>query len=159
NGYREWGVDLFAKLVGMFALAIWDSRNKRLVLARDRFGEKPLYYADQPDAFVFGSEIKALLTWPGMPRRPDMRAMHDYLTFGFTLAPGTAFAGISRLRPAHYLVYESGKQPEIHRYWQMPLPDESAKFRSTESLKHELIERLRGAVSSCLVSDVPLGAF
>ena len=159
NGYRAWGTDLFAKLVGMYALAIWDSRNKRLVMARDRFGEKPLYYADLPDSFVFGSEIKALLTWPGMPRRPDMAALHDYLTFGFTMAPGTAFAGVQRLPPAHFLILDMGRLPEIHRYWQMPLPGDGAITGSTEDLKHELIERLRAAVKSCLVADVPLGAF
>lgn len=159
NGYRKWGTDLFSKLVGMFAIAIWDSREKRLVLARDRFGEKPLYYAERPDALVFGSEIKALLTWPGMPRQPDMAGLHDYLTFGFTLGPGTAFAGIGRLQPAHYLVCDAGKQPKIHRYWQMPMPGDAGTVGSTENLKHELIERLRHAVKSCLVSDVPLGAF
>jgi len=159
NGYREWGTGLFARLVGMFAIAIWDSRVKQLVLARDRFGEKPLYYADVPEAFVFGSEVKALLTWPRMPRRPDMAALHDYLSFGFTLAPATAFSGISRLMPAHYLVLAVGKQPTIHRYWQMPLPADGTKFGSTENLKQELIERLRAAVKSCLVSDVALGAF
>ena len=159
NGYRKWGTDLFSKLVGMFAIAIWDSRRKRLVLARDRFGEKPLYYAERPDAFVFGSEIKALLTWPDMPRRPDMAGLHDYLTFGFTLGPGTAFAGIGRLQPAHFLVLDTGKRPHIHRYWQMPMPGDGATAGTTEDLQHELIERLRAAVKSCLVSDVPLGAF
>jgi asparagine synthase (glutamine-hydrolysing) len=159
NGYRKWGTDLFSKLVGMFAIAIWDSQQKRLVLARDRFGEKPLYYADRPDALVFGSEIKALLTWPGMPRRPDMAALHDYLTFGFTLGPGTAFAGIGRLQPAHFLVCDAGKQPHIHCYWRMPMPGDGVTLGTTESLQHELIERLRHAVKSCLVSDVPLGAF
>lgn len=159
EGYREWGTGLFAKLVGMFALAIWDSRQKRLVMARDRFGEKPLYYADRPDAFVFGSEIKALLTWPGMPRRPDYAGLHDFLTFGYTLAPGTAFAGISRLKPAHFLVYDAGKQPETHCYWRMPLPGDGKALGSAEDLQNELIERLRAAVKACLVSDVPLGAF
>src|SRR6266404_1100859 len=78
NGYRKWGTDLFSKLVGMFAIAIWDSGQKRLVLARDRFGEKPLYYADRPDALVFGSEIKALMTWPKMPRQPDMARSEEH---------------------------------------------------------------------------------
>ncbi|MBY0320975.1 MAG: asparagine synthase (glutamine-hydrolyzing) [Reyranella sp.] len=159
NGYRKWGTDLFSKLVGMFAIAIWDSQRHRLVLARDRFGEKPLYYADRPDAMVFGSEIKALLTWPNMPRRPDMAALHDYLTFGFTMGPGTAFEGIGRLQPAHFLVYDPGKKPVIERYWQMPLPGDRPVSGSDEDLKQELIERLRHAVRSCLVSDVPLGAF
>ncbi len=159
NGYRKWGTDLFSKLVGMFAIAIWDSRQKRLVLARDRFGEKPLYYAERPDAFVFGSEIKALLTWPNMPRQPDMAGLHDYLTFGFTLGPGTAFAGIGRLQPAHFLVLDVGKRPHVQRYWQIPMPGDGATLGTTEDLQHELIERLRAAVKSCLVSDVPLGAF
>jgi asparagine synthase (glutamine-hydrolysing) len=159
NGYRKWGNDLFSKLVGMFAIAIWDSQNKRLVLARDRFGEKPLYYAERPDAIVFGSEIKALLTWPGMPRQPDMAGLHDYLTFGFTLGPDTAFAGVSRLQPAHFMICDAGKRPEIHRYWQMPVPSDGAVHGTAESLQHELIERLQHAVRSCLVSDVPLGAF
>lgn len=159
NGYRKWGTDLFSKLVGMFAIAIWDSAQKRLVLARDRFGEKPLYYADRPDALVFGSEIKALLTWPGMRRRPDMAALHDYLTFGFTLGPGTAFDGIGRLQPAHFMICEAGKRPQIHRYWQLPMPGDGATAGTAESLQHELIERLRHAVRACLVADVPLGAF
>jgi asparagine synthase (glutamine-hydrolysing) len=159
NGYREWGTALFGRLVGMFALAIWDSQAHHLVLARDRFGEKPLYYADLPEAFVFGSEIKALLTWPGAPRRPNMAALHDYLSFGFTLGPDTAFVGISRLMPAHYLVLRPSRRPELTRYWQMPLPADGPRFSSVENLKQELIERLRGAVKSCLVSDVPLGAF
>lgn len=159
NGYREWGLDLFSKLVGMFAIAIWDSARKRLVLARDRFGEKPLYYAHRPDAFVFGSEIKAILTWPGMPRRPDMASIHDYLSFGFSMAPGTCFEGIGRLQPAHLLVYEVGKEPRISRYWEMPSPDGGTASGSTDDLKRELIDRLRDAVKSCLVSDVPLGAF
>lgn len=159
NGYRKWGCELFAKLIGMFAIGIWDSERKRLVLARDRFGEKPLYYADRADALVFGSEIKALLTWPGMPRRPDMAALHDYLSFGFTIGPGTAFAGIGRLQPAHYLVYDLGKKPVIQRYWHMPVPVPGAQLGTVEDLCHELIERLKQAVKYCLVSDVPLGAF
>lgn len=159
NGYRKWGTDLFSKLVGMFAIALWDSTNRRLVLARDRFGEKPLYYADRPDALVFGSEIKALLTWPGMRRRPDMAALHDYLTFGFTLGPGSAFGGIGRLQPAHFMVCDAGKAPQIHRYWQLPLPGTGTTAGTTDALQHELIERLRHAVRSCLVADVPLGAF
>ncbi|WP_422002549.1 asparagine synthase (glutamine-hydrolyzing) [Reyranella sp.] len=159
NGYRKWGTGLFAKLVGMFAIAIWDSRRKRLVLARDRFGEKPLYYADRPDALVFGSEIKALLTWPGMPRQPDMAALHDYLSFGFTLGPGTAFAGIGRLQPAHFLVWDIGNAPTVQRYWHMPVPEPGATMGTVEDLRHELIDRLRQAVKYCLVSDVPLGAF
>ncbi len=77
-----------AHLIGMFAIAIWDSRLDHLVLARDRFGEKPLYYMERPEAFLFGSEIKAILTWPGVPRVANFAALHDFLTFGVTLGPG-----------------------------------------------------------------------
>lgn len=159
HGYRHWGVGLFSRLVGMFAIAIWDSRHSRLVLARDRFGEKPLYYVDNPDALLFGSEIKALLTWPNTPRQPNYAALHDFLSFGFTLGPETAFAGIKRLQPAHVMVCEPGKPPMIERYWHLPAPGDDPVRSTVDDLKRELIERLRAAVELCLVSDVPLGAF
>src|SRR5581483_10207581 len=159
NGYRHWGTGVFARLLGMFAIAIWDARLGRLVLARDRFGEKPLYYAERPEGFLFGSEIKSILTWPGMPRRPDYEALHDFLSFGFTLGPGTSFAGVQRLQPAHFMVCERGKGPVVERYWRLPGPGEDPVRGSVEDLKHELIDRVRAAVQGCLVSDVPLGAF
>src|SRR5881396_3765452 len=112
-GFKEWGTDLFQKLVGMFALAIWDSDSKRLVLARDRFGEKPLYYCERSDRFMFASEIKAILAHSEVARRPNRQALHDYLTYGYTLGPETAFDGIMRLQPAHYMVIEPGKVPVI----------------------------------------------
>ncbi|MFV3126371.1 asparagine synthase (glutamine-hydrolyzing) [Niveispirillum sp. KHB5.9] len=158
NGYREWGTAVFSRLVGMFAIAIWDGAEQRLVLARDRFGEKPLYYYNSIDSLVFASEIKAILTWPDVPRRPSHAAIHDYLTFGYTLGPGTAFAGIHRLQPAHYMVIEPGRPATTHRYWQLPEPREQ-KPRVLKDLRAELIERLRSSVHACLVSDVPLGAF
>lgn len=158
NGYREWGTGIFSRLSGMFAIAIWDSAEQRMVLARDRFGEKPLYYYNSIDSLVFASEIKAILTWPDVPRRPCASAIHDYLTYGYTLGPGSAFMGIQRLPPAHYMVVEPGRPASIHRYWQLPEPRQQ-KPRVLEDLKVELIDRLRAAVHACLVSDVPLGAF
>lgn len=159
NGYRQWGDGVFARLVGMFAIVIWDSRRRRLVAARDRFGEKPLYYADRPDALLFASELKAILAWPGVPRRADGAALHDYLSFSFVPGTDTAFAGLKRLPPAHFMVCEAGRTPILQRYWQLPQPGDSPLRASTETLKHELIERIRGAVDLCLVADVPLGAF
>jgi asparagine synthase (glutamine-hydrolysing) len=157
-GFKEWGVGLFPRLVGMFALSIWDSAERRMVLARDRFGEKPLYYKVDADFAVFGSEIKAILAMPGVRRVPDREALHDYLTFGYTLGPGTAFEGISRLPAAHYMVLEPGRQPLLARYWELPsLPEQCA--RSTDELREALIDRLRNAVKGCLIADVPLGAF
>jgi asparagine synthase (glutamine-hydrolysing) len=159
NGYRHWGTGVFSRLVGMFAIAIWDSRRRRLVLARDRFGEKPLYYMERPDALLFGSEIKAILTWPGVPRTAELSALHDFLSFGYIPGPDTAFAGIKRLQPAHFMVCEPGRRPVISRYWQLPLPGEDPVTGGVEDLRVELIERVRAAVESCLIADVPLGAF
>lgn len=159
NGYRHWGTRVFSRLVGMFAIAIWDSKLHRLVLGRDRFGEKPLYYVERPDVFLFGSEIKAILTWPGVPRVAELSALHDFLSFGYVPGPHTAFAGVKRLQPAHFMMCEPGKAPVIERYWQLPHPGDRLIGGRVEDLQAELIERVRAAVKSCLVSDVPLGAF
>src|SRR6478672_7661425 len=111
NGWHAWGERLFGRLRGMFALALWDRRSRRLVLARDRVGKKPLYYAEAPrsahQAFLFGSEIKAVLAWPGMAREPDLAAIDHYLTLQYVPSPETAFVGVRRLPPAHYLVVEA----------------------------------------------------
>src|SRR5438270_2028751 len=98
NGWHAWGPALFPRLRGMFALALWDRRSRRLILARDRLGKKPLYYAAPADAngraVLFGSEIKALLAWPGLERRPNLAAIDQYLTLQYVPAPETAFAGV-----------------------------------------------------------------
>jgi len=95
NGWHAWGPKIFSRLRGMFAVAIWDRRSQRLILARDRVGKKPLYYAPTAEALLFGSEIKALLAWPGLPRVPDLSAIDRYLTLGYVPAPSTAFAFLS----------------------------------------------------------------
>jgi asparagine synthase (glutamine-hydrolysing) len=159
HGYKHWGADLFSKLVGMFAIAIWDSVSKKMTIARDRFGEKPLYYFDGPNEFIFASEIKAILAWPKVPRIPDKAAIHDYLTFGYTVGPYTAFSGIKRLQPAHYMILETDKKPIIERYWSLPDVSSQKLSSNTNDLKVELIQRFQSAVESCLISDVPLGAF
>lgn len=159
NGYHKWGAAVFERLVGMFAIVIWDSRLERLIAARDRFGEKPLYYAERPDAILFASEIKGILSWPDVPRRPNLDALHDFLSFSYTIGTDTAFSGIKRLPPAHLMICERGRPPVIQRYWQLPEPGTNSILSSVADLKHELIERVRQAVSMCLVADVPLGAF
>jgi asparagine synthase (glutamine-hydrolysing) len=159
NGYREWGTGLFQRLVGMFAIIIWDSHAQRLVAARDRFGEKPLHYLERPDGVLFGSEIKAILTWPGVPRRPNPSALHDFLSFSYTIGTDTAFAGIKRLPPAHLMVCTRGRPPLLQRYWQLPPAGENPVTGSVTDLKRELIDRIRNAVTLCRVADVPLGAF
>jgi asparagine synthase (glutamine-hydrolysing) len=164
NGWHAWGPKIFTRLRGMFALAIWDRRSQSLILARDRLGKKPLYYAATTTAFLFGSEIKALLTWPGVPRTADPSTIDRYLTLGYVPAPDTAFAGIRKLPAAHYLVVEARADknlgaPELVRYWRLPEPRATRRHRRTSDLKRELVGHLEEAVRLRLISDVPLGAF
>jgi len=163
-GYAAWGDDVLKRLRGMFAIALWDRRRRRLLLARDRFGKKPLYYTQVGDAFLFGSEIKALLAWPGADRTPDLAAIDQYLTLQYVPAPRTAFRAVRKLPEAHYLVLETGggehgRTPTPTRYWQLPLPRAAKNRASAETLQRELIERLTESIKLRLISDVPLGAF
>ena len=163
NGWHAWGPKLFSRLRGMFALAIWDRRSQRLILVRDRVGKKPLYYAATETAFLFGSEIKALLTWPGLAREPNLAAIDRYLSLGYVPAPQTAFSGIYRLPAAHYLVLQARSDgnldgPELARYWRLPEP-RALRRRSATELERELVTHLEEAVRLRLISDVPLGAF
>lgn len=154
--YLEWGRECLARFNGMFALAIWDSKDESLFLARDRLGIKPLYYADTPAGFAFASEVKALLAIPGTERAVDLEALDQFMTFLWTPGPGTAFRGVSKLPPAHYLVYRDGKA-EISEYWDL-------KFEEDDSItESEWIERVREQVARSvraqMLADVPLGAF
>lgn len=158
HAYKAWGTRLFTKLTGMFSLAIWDSLNRRLTLARDRFGEKPLYFLHTQKFFAFASEVKSIMALPGVKARPNYTAIHDYLTYGYTLSPDTAFESIQRLPPAHYMVINDGKPPTQTMYWQLPSISEQ-KIGNLEDLKHGVIDRLREAIKGCLISDVPLGVF
>jgi asparagine synthase (glutamine-hydrolysing) len=164
NGWHAWGPKILSRLSGMFALAVWDRRARRLTLARDRLGKKPLYYSVSRKEVLFGSEIKALLGWPGMRRTPDLGAIDRYLSFGYVPAPDTAFVGIRKLPAAHYLSVETHPdgylgEPELVRYWSLPEIGGSRRVWPIEELQRELIERLEEAVRLRLVSDVPLGAF
>jgi asparagine synthase (glutamine-hydrolysing) len=164
NGWHAWGAGIFSRLRGMFALAIWDRRSRRLVLARDRLGKKPLYYAASGEGFVFGSEIKALLAFPGMRRHADLSAIDQYLTWGYVPTPDTAFVGIRKLPAAHYLVVGAHPHgglsaPELVRYWRLPEPAAAPRDRPTAELRCELVAQLDEAVRLRLISDVPLGAF
>jgi asparagine synthase (glutamine-hydrolysing) len=164
NGWHAWGAGIFSRLNGMFALALWDGRSRRLVLARDRLGKKPLYYTRTPARFAFASEIKALFAWPDVERRPDLSAIDRYLTLGYVPAPATAFAQIAKLPAAHYLsVALAGDgslgEPELVRYWDLPAPAPAARPPALAELRDELAARLEASVRRRLVADVPLGAF
>jgi asparagine synthase (glutamine-hydrolysing) len=164
NGWHAWGPRLFGRLRGMFALALWDRRSRRLILARDRIGKKPLYYAPNREAFLFGSEIKAVLAWPGMGRIPNLAAIDRYLTLQYVPSPDTAFAGVRRLPPAHYLVVGAGpdgswRELELVRYWELPEPRTARAAPNPAELQRELVAHLDEAVRLRMMADVPLGAF
>ena len=158
KGYKQWGDEVIGRLRGMFAFVLWDSRNRRLLMARDRLGQKPLHYAWRGRRLLFGSEIKAILAWPGMAREPNLEAIHHYLSFRCVPAPLTAFSGVSHLPPAHYMVVEADGASRLERYWSLPEPG-SARPRPHGELAEEITERFDEAVRLCLISDVPLGVF
>jgi asparagine synthase (glutamine-hydrolysing) len=140
----------------MFAFALWDGGRRRLLLARDRPGKKPLYYRLDGDGIAFASEPKAFLAEPSFEPRPDVGALYDYLTYHYVPGPVSAFQGVRRVPPAHYLLVEDG-QVRLERYWQ--LRSEPKRRLSEADAAAELLARLRNAVRARLVADVPLGAF
>lgn len=148
------------QLDGMFAFAICDSRRKRLVLGRDPLGKKPLYYYSSPSAFVFGSEIKAVLAHPAVPREFDEEALPAYLSFGYVPTPRTFYRGVLSVPPGHVLVAEPGREPEMARYWSATEDREKEVPRpSLTAAGAEVRSRLTAAVRKRLMSDVPLGVF
>ena len=155
--WEEKGERCLDDLRGMFALAIWNRKDQSLFLARDRVGKKPLYYALLPGGgLVFGSEIKAILQHPDVQREPEFNSIDQFLTLQYVPSPVTAFRGIERIPPAHWLRWRNGRV-ELQRYWQL---DYEHKLReSEEELKEELLRLLRESVKIRLESEVPLGAF
>ncbi len=156
HGYEEWGDDVVPRLGGQFAFALWDGRRKRLLSARDRAGEKPLYYYEGRDDIVFASEIKSLLSRSDVPRELDPEALDLFLTYEFVIAPRTIFRGVKKLPPAHAMSVERGKV-EIWPYWSAP--QTVVEGRSEGEWAEELRTTLAAAVRSQMMSDVPLGAF
>jgi len=151
-------VELARRLDGMFAFAVWDARRERLVLGRDRFGKKPLYYWCSGDHLVFASEIKGVLAHPDVPRQLDEAAIPAYLTFGYVPTPRTFFAGIRSLPPGHVLTLVAGGDPRIECYWEPPLRVPGPK-PSLDGAAIEIRSLLEAAVRRRLITDVPLGAF
>ena len=158
HGYEEWGEHCVDRFRGMFAFAVWDQAARRLLLARDRLGVKPLYYCDIPGAgLVFGSEIKSLLRDPDVPRGWRPEAIDAYLTLLYIPAPDTIYRAIHKLPPGHVLVAEQGRI-RVSRYWDLEFTGDGDPARE-ETYLEELDALLREAVRLRLVSDVPLGAF
>jgi asparagine synthase (glutamine-hydrolysing) len=156
HGYEQWGPDLLPRLRGMFALALWDGRSRSLLIARDRAGEKPLYWTRTPQGLRFASEVKALLVCPDVSRELDPEALDQFLTYEYILAPRTILKGVHKLPPASYLTFGDG-EVTVRRYWDAA--SVPVKEWSDNDAVDALRERLRNAVVSQMMADVPLGAF
>jgi asparagine synthase (glutamine-hydrolysing) len=159
HAYEEWDVECLNRFRGMFALAIWDSNLRRLFMARDRLGKKPLVYFHKGGHLIFASEIKAILQGPDIERKVNLYALHNYLTYQYVPSPDTIFEGIKKLPPAHYLLYDHLGNIRIERYWKL-------HFTPTQNTDNDLSEwcdrirtELEESVKLRLISDVPLGAF
>ena len=155
RGYGKWGVDLFRKLRGMFALALWDSQKQQLLLARDPLGIKPLYYYATKDQLVFASELRALLASGLVPRRVDPAGVDSYLACGSVAAPLTIIDGIKQLLPGHYLQVSVNEISDV----EFEFPEREAVAGDRDDAVARLRAELQESVRLHLVSDVPLGVF
>ncbi|MGH7315878.1 MAG: asparagine synthase (glutamine-hydrolyzing), partial [Candidatus Rokuibacteriota bacterium] len=156
HAWEEYGDAFVGRLRGMFALALWDLRERRLLLARDRIGKKPLYYTHDPERLLFASELKAVICHPSVKRAVSLEAMDGYLTFGSVPAPHTIYQDVQQLPPARYLIWERGRVRTVE-YWDLTYREagprtEAEWLQAFESTFDEAV-RMR------LISDVPLGAF
>jgi asparagine synthase (glutamine-hydrolysing) len=154
EAFREWDTECFGRLRGMFAVALWSESRRRLILARDRVGIKPLYYYRSRDNLYFGSELKAILAHPEVPRVLDLEALSAYLALNYVPAPMTLIEGIKKVPPGHFLEWRQG-QVRMESWWRIPAA--VPRKISFEDAKEELDLLLRQSVREHLVADVPLG--
>ncbi|MCH7838637.1 MAG: amidotransferase 1, exosortase A system-associated [Planctomycetes bacterium] len=159
HAWEEWGADCVKRFRGMFAFALWDQNQETLFLARDRLGIKPLYYSVLADGTVlFGSELKALLQHPDLPRNIDPRAVEDYFAYGYVPDPKTIYRDVAKLAPAHHLTFRRNEPlPTPRSYWDLSF--EAREGLTEAQACEELVELLREAVGIRMIADVPLGAF
>jgi len=159
HAWEEWGAACLDRFNGMFAFALWDAAKEVLFLARDRLGEKPLYYSFLSSGeLLFASELKSLLLSPQLDRELDPRAIEEFFAFGYVPDPRSIYRGVRKLAPAHYLMVRRGEPPpEPRAYWDLRFLD-GAPVRRDE-VEDELIARLRESVRLRMIADVPLGAF
>lgn len=160
--YEDLGEDFVKELNGMFGIALWDEKKKKLILARDRVGIKPLHYAVLSDRILFGSEIKSILR-DNVPRDIDLEALHHYLSLNYVPAPHTMFKGIKKLEPGYMLIYQNGKV-RSKKYWDVQYGTPNGEYslpglNNEEDYTERLIELLRESIKRHLISDVPLGVF
>ncbi|PWK06292.1 asparagine synthase (glutamine-hydrolyzing) [Tumebacillus permanentifrigoris] len=154
--YEEKGVDCVKELRGMFSFAIYDSKNRHVMVARDHFGIKPCYYTETDDAILWGSEIKSLLEHPGVRREVNPESFWNYLTFQYAPDPLTMFKGIHKLPAAHYMVIKDGKIRAMERYWDLKFEEEQRPLSYYVEGTREIV---RNSVQAHMNSDVPRGAF
>ena len=158
HGYEEWGLEVIHRFRGMFAFAVWDTKKRRLWLARDRIGIKPLYYHAASGRLVFASEIKAIIQCPQVPRQLNDQALYDYLGFEFVPAPETMFKGIHKIPSGHQLIWEDG-EAKVSQYWDLSFKQRELSGSSVDTAAEEVRDMLDQCVKSHLISDVPLGVF
>ena len=159
HAYEEYGPSFVEKLEGMFAMAIWDSRKARLFLFRDRIGIKPLYYTVNGDRLLFGSEIKAILEDPSVPREVDEAALSHFFTFCASPAPNSLFKGVSKLRAGHYLELQADGKVADREYWNVFQPGNGEDSSSEEYCVRRIRELLTESIEKRMMSDVPFGVF
>lgn len=159
--YEEVGAEAVSRLRGMFAFALWDARKGELLLARDRLGIKPLYYAPLPDGGIaFGSELKSLLAHPEVSRDLDFEALFLYLTLFYVPSPWCIFRGVRKLPPGHILTFRPGSAPVVRPYWNLRIqPEERFLRQGFQRTAAELREKLSETVREHLIADVPVGVF
>jgi asparagine synthase (glutamine-hydrolysing) len=157
KAYAQWGERCLDRFNGMWAFAIWDHSHKRLFLARDRLGIKPLHYCVEGERIVFASEMKSLFAG-GVPRIADSSLLDVYLTFGYIPAPHSFFSGVRKLLPGQYLITDGGRT-EIHQYWDLPAIAEGEMRRDAVAVQEEFAHLLGDSVRISMRSDVPFGAF
>ncbi len=155
HAYEEYGMDFVSLLDGMFAFAIWDSNHKRLTLARDRLGKKPLYYLIHEGKVYFASEMKALMHVP-FKHELDMQSLYNYFSFRYVPEPDTLLSGIKKVAPAHFLVFESGSIKTNQKYWG---PSFSRSYVNEKVLAEDVLNLLRESVRKRLMGEVPYGVF
>ncbi|MDE3168372.1 MAG: asparagine synthase (glutamine-hydrolyzing), partial [Acidobacteriota bacterium] len=155
HAFEEWDTACFAKMRGMFGVALWQESERRLVLVRDRMGIKPLYYYRHGEELYFGSELKAILEHPAVPRRMDIAALDRYLSVNYVPGDRTLIEGIRKVPPGHFLEWRNGRS-RIEAWWRLK---QQERRISLEEAKEELDGLLRDAVREHLVSDVPLGVW
>ena len=160
HAYEEWGPECLQRFNGMFAFAIWDNSQRSLFLARDRIGEKPLYYFYDQHRFSFASEIKAILAEPTIPREMHLPGLANFLAFGHAVAPETIYQNISKLLPGHYLILQNGRL-DLREYWDVgsePQLPEGKHFSEADYIQY-IRELLDDSVRRRMIADVPVGAF